>query len=163
MAATTDSEALRKAMEATTRAFVNSYSDATAANDVSLNTRFLAPDCTRLLRPASYFKFRGRDSVFNNAEYEKVFALDLAIGGMMNVTVADVTIDVQGRRSAASSYWDMVFKDGESVGMEIAWFLEFDGEGKMITRVVECVDPWVIGRTIEHIEKNSGEGGSAAV
>lgn len=153
-----NSDALRKVIEDTTRAFLNSYSDATAANDAALNTRLLTPDCTRILRPESFFKARGRASVLSNADYEDILALDLSIGGMENLAVSDVTVDAGSRRSSATSVWDMVFRDSDRAKMEVAWFLEFTADGTRITRIVEYVDPSVIVRTLE---KLNGEGGPA--
>lgn len=82
---------------------------------VVINPVFLPTECTRILCLKSYFASQGRNFIFNE-EYEKSFAVDIIIGGMMNVTIGDVTIDVHDRRSAASSYSDMVFKDGSQCG-----------------------------------------------
>lgn len=47
--------------------------------------------------------------------------------------------------------------------MEITRFFEFREDGRRIIRVVECMDPGVVGRTIEHTEKKAAEGGGVAV
>lgn len=153
MANPADSGDLKKAMAATTRAYLSSYEECTAQNDASLISRTRTPDCTHILRPESFFKSRGLDSVLSNAGYEAALAKDLEVEGMERVVISDVVVDVENRRSAATTVWDMVFKDGEVVVMEIAWFFEFNGEGDGIRRIIECVDPLVIIKTIEKFEK----------
>ncbi|KAJ3530483.1 hypothetical protein NM208_g9312 [Fusarium decemcellulare] len=116
---------IRKTIEASLRHFILAYKDAAEQNDASLVNRNTTPDCTRHLLPVSLCTSLGApaDFVIDNAEYERLTAEDLLIGGASCMTSSD-----------------MVFHDGEVLVMEHTWALDFTEDGSKVKKVVEFCD-----------------------
>lgn len=135
---------LRKTMEATAREFFSSYQAGAVHNDPSLVNRSVTPDCKRYLLPQSMLRAVGipLDFAFDNETYQSEFAKDLTIGSVQKHDVANLVIDVEARRLAATTTAYMHFKVGEkeTLMLEFSWFFDFNEDGSKITKVVEFTD-----------------------
>ncbi|KAH7118590.1 hypothetical protein B0J13DRAFT_569432 [Dactylonectria estremocensis] len=133
---------LKKTIEETLRAFILSYKDGAEQNDPAIINRNTTADCTRHLLPASLAKALGApaDFVIDNAEYQRLFASDLKVGGVQKSVISNLTIDAEAKKAAASTVSDMVFKDGEVLVMEHSWFLDFTDDGSKVKKAVEFCD-----------------------
>lgn len=135
---------LRATMEATALEFFSSYVVAAAQNDPSLVNRNVTPDCKRHLLPQSMLRDQGipLDLAIDNELYQAEFAKDLAFGSVQRHDVANMVIDVEARRLAATTSAYMLFKVGEkeTLELEFSWFFDFNEDGTKITRVVEFTD-----------------------
>ncbi|KAH7130959.1 hypothetical protein EDB81DRAFT_859620 [Dactylonectria macrodidyma] len=133
---------LKKVIEETPTAFILSYKDGAEQNDPAVINRNTTPDCTRHLLPVSLAVSLGApaDFVIDNAEYQRLFASDLKVGGVQKSVISNLIIDVEARKAAASTVSDMVFKDGEVLVMEHSWFLDFTEDGSKVKKVVEFCD-----------------------
>ncbi|KAF5005496.1 hypothetical protein FDECE_8074 [Fusarium decemcellulare] len=139
MSSTTE---IRKTIEASLRHFILAYKDAAEQNDASLVNRNTTPDCTRHLLPVSLCTSLGApaDFVIDNAEYERLTAEDLLIGGVKRSDISHVVIDVEARKASCMTSSDMVFHDGEVLVMEHTWALDFTDDGSRVKKVVEFCD-----------------------
>src|SRR6202012_1375384 len=91
---------LRANIEATTRQCVDSYEAGASAQDPSLISRSLAPECTRKIVPMSFLKALGAptDMAFTNELYEQYFAGDIKVSAIIRSEVTNLTIDVEERK-----------------------------------------------------------------
>lgn len=135
---------LRKAMEATAREFFDSYQTGAMQKDPSLINRSVTPDCKRYLLPKSMLRAQGipLDFAFDNETYQSEFAKDLTIGSVHGHDVANMIVDVEARKLAATTTARVLFTVGEreTLVLEFAWFFDFNEDGSKITRVVEFTD-----------------------
>ena len=117
---------LRKTMEVTAGEFFSSYQAAALKNDASLVNRSVTPDCKRYLLPQSMHRDQGipLDLAIDNETYQSEFAKDLAIGSVQRHKVANLVVDVEARRLAATIIAHMLFKVGEeeTLVLEFPWF-----------------------------------------
>ncbi|RMJ20025.1 hypothetical protein CDV36_000248 [Fusarium kuroshium] len=159
MASSQNSADLRKAIEETTRGFIAAYKDGAEENKPAIINRNVADGCTRHLLPASLLKALGAppDFVIDNAEYERLFAQDLEVGGVQRSDISNLTIDVEARKAAATTVTDMVCKDGETIVMEHSWFLSFNGDGSKVTKVVEFCDAESVHRLMAKSKPKADE------
>ena len=144
---------LRKTMEATAREFLDSYRVSAVQNDPSLVNRSVTPDCKRHLLPQSMLKAVGipLDYAFDNDTYEAEFKKDLALGAVGAHDVANVVIDVEARKLAATTRVQMHYKVGskETLTLEFSWFFDFNEDGTKITNVVEFTDSNAVQKMVE--------------
>ncbi|KAH7233343.1 hypothetical protein BKA59DRAFT_488012 [Fusarium tricinctum] len=142
MSTNQDAGEIRKNIEATIDSFLLAYEDGREANDPSIINRVVTPDCTRQLLPASLCEALGVPPEFlmPNDMYEKLFADDLALGGVYNTTPRHLVIDVEARRAAVSTTGDFKYHDGEVIALEFAFAFYFNDDGTKISKVIEVAD-----------------------
>lgn len=159
MASGQDSASLRKAIETTTRGFIAAYKDGAEEDNPAIINRNVADGCTRHLLPASLLKALGAppDFVIDNAEYERLFAQDLEVGGVQRSDISNLTIDVEARKAAATTVTDMVCKDEETIIMEHSWFLSFNEDGSKVAKVVEFCDAESVHRLMAKSKTKTDE------
>ncbi|KAF0644643.1 hypothetical protein FPSE5266_01891 [Fusarium pseudograminearum] len=139
---------IRKNIEETVNSFLSSYEDGRVQNDTSIINRDVTPECTRQLLPASLLKALGAPEsvVFSNDQYEKLYADDLAVGGVYNTVTKNLVIDAEARRAAVTSKSDFKYKDGDSLVVEFSWTLNFNEDGTKIDKVIEFADADAVKR-----------------
>ncbi|KIL87590.1 hypothetical protein FAVG1_09298 [Fusarium avenaceum] len=139
---TTDTKEIRKNIEATVDSFLCAYEDGREANDPSIINRAVTSDCTRQLLPASLCEALGVPPEFlmSNDLYEKLFADDLALGGVFNTTPRHLVIDVEVRRAAVSTTGYFKYHDGEVIALEFAFTFYFNDDGTKISKAIEVAD-----------------------
>lgn len=135
---------LRKAMEATALEFFDSYRVGAIQNDPSVVNRSVTADCKRHLLPQSMLKAVGipLDYAFDNDTYQAEFKKDLALGAAGEMDVANLVVDVENRKLAATTRAQIQYKvgDKEQLTVEFSWFFDFNEDGTKITKVVEFTD-----------------------
>ncbi|KAJ4269879.1 hypothetical protein NW762_001548 [Fusarium torreyae] len=136
MTSSQENNELKERIEATVKSYITCFIDARAQNDTSLVNRNTAPDCTRQMLPSP---LRG-GATMTNDDYEKVIAHGLQLGGMYGHNATDLVIDVGNRKVAVTTVANFVFKNGDKVAMDFAWFLHLNDDGSKITKIVEFVD-----------------------
>ena len=144
---------LRKAMEATARDFFDSYQAGTVQNDPSLVNRSVSPDCKRHLLPKSMLKAAGIpvEFAFDNETYQNEFTKDLKLGSVGEHDVANLVIDVEARKLAATTTTQIHYKVGEKerLTLEFSWFFNFNEDGSKITKVVEFTDSNAVQKMLD--------------
>ncbi|KAH7236824.1 uncharacterized protein BKA55DRAFT_578605 [Fusarium redolens] len=161
MVAMSANSELRKQIETTVNSFLASYEDGRKANDPSIINRDVTPDCIRQLLPASMCKTLGLPEEFliPNDVYEKLFADDLALGGMHNTVSKHLTIDVEALRAAVKSSGDMIYHHGETLHLEFSWIFYLTGDGTKISRVIEFADSTSVLRMVAIMKEHGAESG----
>lgn len=144
---------LRKTMEATAIEFLDSYRAGAVQNDPSLVNRSVTPGCKRHLLPQSMLKAVGipLDLAFDNDTYQAEFEKDLELGAVTVHDVANIVVDVEARKVAATSRAQMQYKvgDKEELTLEFSWFFDLNEDGSKITKVVEFTDSKAVERMVE--------------
>ncbi|KAM0247160.1 hypothetical protein ACHAP5_004239 [Fusarium lateritium] len=137
-----DTGEIRKRIEATIDSFLLAYEDGREANDPSIINRAVTSDCTRQLLPASLCTALGAppELLMPNDMYEKLFADDLALGGVYNTATRHLVIDVEARRAAVSTTEEFKYHDGDVIALEFAFTFYFNEDGTKISRVIEVAD-----------------------
>ncbi|KAF4445504.1 hypothetical protein F53441_10757 [Fusarium austroafricanum] len=159
----TSKENLREAIEHTSRQFFAAYVDAGDQNNPAIINRDTDENCKRYYRPLTLLDFFGvpQDFAHENGAYEGGIDNNLKKGAVKTCEVSNMTIDVEARRSAATTKSDMVFKDGETLVMERAWILDFNDDGSKVVKVLEFCDQLATRRMVmkvypEKFEDKSG-------
>ena len=139
MATTTS---LREALEKKTRDFALSYETAGKTKDPNAISIHLAPNCRRVFGPVSFLREVNwtPESSYSNAEYQLEYEKHMPIWWVNSTDIYNVTIDVEGRKSAARTSYYGEFVDGEKMQLDFAWFLDFNDDGTEIIKVLEYVD-----------------------
>ncbi|KPM42503.1 hypothetical protein AK830_g4043 [Neonectria ditissima] len=160
---TPTSRDIKKNIEATFTDFIAAYKDGAKQNDPAIINRNVTADCTRHLLPTSLLKALGapQDFVIDNAEYERLFAVDLQVGGVQEFTISNLVIDAEDRKAAATTLAKMVFKNGEELVMEHSWFVDFTEDGTKVKKVVEFCDGESVHKLMAEVKKTETDGKGA--
>ncbi|KAF4951703.1 hypothetical protein FSARC_12854 [Fusarium sarcochroum] len=144
----TSTNELRKAIEHTTRQFIDAYKEAGEKNDPSLINRDVDETCTREILPKSLLEFFGAppDWASDNKAYEEATANDIKVGVVKQATISNLTIDTEAHKAAATTVAEMGLKDGGIIILEHAWILDFNEDGSKIVKVVEFCDQDAVRR-----------------
>ncbi|RGP64005.1 hypothetical protein FLONG3_9704 [Fusarium longipes] len=142
MSANEANTSLRKVIEATVNSFLSAYEDGREQNDTSIINRDVTPDCTRQLLPVSLCKALGVPEPFlmTNDLYEKLYADDLAVGGVYNTVNKHLIIDTEARSAAVNSTSDFKYNDGDILTLEFSWTFYLNEDGTKISKVIEFAD-----------------------
>ncbi|CEI62438.1 hypothetical protein FVEN_g4981 [Fusarium venenatum] len=142
---------LRMAIEQTTRQFLGAYKDCGEANDPSIINRDVTEDCKRHFLPAGVMALVGAPEVvtLNNEAYEAAVAQDMRKSLVTGTRIANLVIDTEAHKAAATTITDVKFHDGEVVGMEHSWVLDFNEDGSKVSNVVEFCDMDGVRRMVE--------------
>jgi hypothetical protein len=130
-------------MEATTRSLVQSYQDASDANDTSILSRGQAPDCVRSFGPASFLESLGApaDITFDQAMYAKEFGEDLKVSKIAQVETLNLVVDVEARKTVVRAAAQFELRTtGEVIPLEVVLFLDFSDDGTEIVKIFQFVD-----------------------
>ncbi|RGP80707.1 hypothetical protein FLONG3_1182 [Fusarium longipes] len=147
------SKDVRTAIEQTTRQFLAAYQDAGEAKDPSIINRDVTDDCKRYFLPAGIMTLFGTSpgTAIDNAAYEAAMAKDMTKGSVTRTDIANLAIDTETRKAAATTMTDMKFHDGEVLVMEHSWVLEFNEDGSKVSKVVEFCDIDGVRRLVEQV------------
>ncbi|KAM0269201.1 hypothetical protein ACHAPA_004469 [Fusarium lateritium] len=142
MSTNQDTGEIRRSIEATIDSFLLAYEDGREANDPSVINRAVTSDCTRQLLPASLCEALGAppELLMPNDMYEKLFADDLALGGVYNTATRHLVIDVEARCAAVSTTGEFKYRDGDVIALEFAFTFYFNEDGSKISKVIEVAD-----------------------
>jgi hypothetical protein len=153
---------LRTAIEQTTRQFLGAYKDCGEANDPSIINRDVTDDCKRYFLPAGVMTLFGAPAgaAVDNAAYEAAMTRDMTQSSVTWTEIANLAIDTEARKAAATTITDVKYHDGEVVVMEHSWVLDFNEDGSKVSNVVEFCDMDGVRRLVEKVyteeERNKG-------
>jgi hypothetical protein len=155
---------IRKAIEATVNSFLSAYEDGRKSNDTSIINRSVTSDCTRQLLPASLCKALGVPEIFliSNDQYEKLYADDLAVGGVYNTVSKHLVIDSDARRAAVTSTSDFKYNDGDVIKAEFSWTFYLNDDGSKICKVIEFADGDAVKRMAAKAQEFQASQGAAS-
>ncbi|KAI1809981.1 hypothetical protein GGS20DRAFT_569488 [Poronia punctata] len=150
-----EEETLRATIQSTITQFLNGPSEALRAGDPSLMLTMVTPECSHNLRPLRFFTaYPFLKTTKTNADQEEMMASVLPTMESTQNEVRDVVIDVANRRaSVLSEHTTKIVGAEKSSTLEIAWFLDFTEDGKMIGKVVEFIDTATAAERIENMKK----------
>ncbi|GKU06538.1 hypothetical protein FLAG1_04664 [Fusarium langsethiae] len=162
MPANKDNIGIRKTIEATVNSFLSAYEDGRKQNNTSIINRDVTPECTRQLLPASLCKALGvpEPGLISNDQYEKLYADDLAVGGVYNTVSKRLVIDAEAKKAAVTSKSDFKYKDGDVVTMEFAWTFYLNEDGSKIDKVIEFADGDAVKRLAAKAQKHQASRGT---
>ncbi|GAP87479.1 hypothetical protein SAMD00023353_2600730 [Rosellinia necatrix] len=131
---------LRRAIEANTKEFLTSPRVAAERNDPTVLSRTLTQDCRRKIVPASFMLSIGvtnPNQGFTNEQAQQAFSENIKVSSVESIDVHRLCVDEAARASAACTGTVLLFRDGERLRLETAWFLDFVDDGSRIKRIVE--------------------------
>ncbi|KAM0228376.1 hypothetical protein ACHAPO_010817 [Fusarium lateritium] len=139
------------AIEQTTRQFLGAYKDCGEANDPSIINRDVTEGCKRQFLPTGVMALVGAPEVItlNNEAYEAAVAQDMKKSLVTGTRIANLVIDTEAYKAAATTVTDVKFHDGEVVAMEHSWVLDFNEDGSKVSNVVEFCDMDGVRRMVE--------------